>query len=122
MDNFPEFLLDSLKTGFIDHSFASKKEYLPELLVNDTTNGKKVLKTISRELKNCDEFWFSVAFVTKSGVSTLINLFKELEKRKVNGKILVSQYQNFTQPEALKSLLYFKNMELCLKVLESIQK
>jgi superfamily II DNA or RNA helicase/HKD family nuclease len=116
MDKFSESLLDSLKTGFIDQSFISKKEYLPELLINDSYNGKKVLKTISRELKNCDEFWFSVAFVTKSGVSTLINLFKELEKRRVNGKILVSQYQNFTQPEALKSLLNFKNIDLKIAV------
>ena len=38
MDNFPVHLLDSLKTGFIDQSFASKKEYLPELLVNDADN------------------------------------------------------------------------------------
>ncbi|AFV24048.1 type III restriction protein res subunit [Methanolobus psychrophilus R15] len=116
MDNFPVHLLDSLKTGFIDQSFASKKEYLPELLVNDADNGKKVLQSISRELKNCDEFWFSVAFATKSGVTTLINSFEELQSSGINGKILVSQYQYFTQPEALKCLSKFKNIDLKIAV------
>jgi HKD family nuclease len=116
MDQFPVHLLDSLKTGFIDQSLASKKEYLPELLVNDTDNGKKVLQTISRELKNCDEFWFSVAFATKSGVVSLINPLQELEKAGIKGKILVSQYQYFTQPEALKSLLKLKNVDLKIAV------
>ncbi len=116
MDHFPVHLLDSLKTGFIDQSLASKKEYLPELLVNDSTNGKKVLHTISRELKNCDEFWFSIAFATKSGVTSLINSFEELQNAGINGKVLVSQYQYFTQPEALKSLLKFKNIDLKIAV------
>ncbi len=116
MDYFSVHLLDSLKTGFIDQSLASKKEYLPELLVNDSNNGKKVLQTISRELKNCDEFWFSVAFATKSGVVSLINPLQELENAGIKGKILVSQYQYFTQPEALKSLLKFKNIDLKIAV------
>ncbi|SES62087.1 Helicase conserved C-terminal domain-containing protein [Methanococcoides vulcani] len=116
MDNFPVSLLDSLKTGFIDQSLTSKKEYLPELLVNDSDNGKKVLQTISRELKNCDEFWFSVAFATKSGVTSLINSFQELENNGINGKVLVSQYQYFTQPEALRSLSKFKNIDLKIAV------
>ncbi|MGM0771066.1 MAG: DUF3427 domain-containing protein, partial [Halobacteriota archaeon] len=104
MDKFPVHLLDSLKTGFIDQSLNSKKEYLPELLVNNANNGKKVLQAISRELKDCEEFWFSVAFATKSGIVSLINPLQELENAGINGKVLVSQYQYFTQPEALRFL------------------
>ncbi|MGL4253518.1 MAG: DEAD/DEAH box helicase [Fusobacteriaceae bacterium] len=72
----------------------------------------KVLTTIERELKSCDEFFFSVAFVTRSGVAVLIDIFQELLKRGIKGKILVSQYLNFTEPEALKALLKFSNIEL----------
>nr|WP_278036510.1 DUF3427 domain-containing protein [Flavobacterium nitratireducens] len=54
----------------------------------------------------------SVAFVTTSGVATIINKLKELENRGIKGEILVSQYLNFTQPEALKRLLQFKNINL----------
>jgi superfamily II DNA or RNA helicase len=109
-------LAKSLEAGFLDYSVPSKREYLPQLLVNDKTAGKKVLTTMLNELRVCNEFWFSVAFVTKSGVATLINSLKELEEKNIKGKILVSQYQNFTQPEALRSLLCFKNIDLRIAV------
>ncbi|WP_396194642.1 DUF3427 domain-containing protein [Flavobacterium sp.] len=115
MDLIKEHLLQSFNTGFIDRRIHSNNEYLPQLLTNDKLQGKKVLTSILkelRELKKDDEFWFSVAFVTTSGVSTLINTLIDLENRSIKGKILVSQYLNFTQPEALKRLLQFKNIEL----------
>lgn len=111
-----ETLSKSLQTGFIDQLIHSNKEYIPQLLVNDAKAGKKILTTIDRELRKCNEFWISVAFVTTSGIATLINTFKELENKGVKGKLLVSQYLNFTQPEALKRLLQFKNIELKIAV------
>lgn len=113
--NIQSILFESLKTGFVDRNLHSDEEYLPQLLLNDKIQGKKVLSTILRELKELrenDEFWFSVAFVTTSGVAILKNTLLELEKKNIKGKILVSQYLNFTQPEALKQLLGFKNIEL----------
>ncbi|MGL6120997.1 MAG: phospholipase D-like domain-containing protein, partial [Fusobacteriaceae bacterium] len=109
-------LLESLKTGFIDKTILSKDEYKPQILINNKQKNIKVLTTIERELKNCDEFWFSVAFVTKSGVATLINTFEQLKNKGIRGKILVSQYLNFTEPEALKTLLKFENIELKIAV------
>ena len=88
----------------------------PQLLVNDHPNGKKVLTTILRELTECKAFYFAVAFVTKGGVAVLINTLKELEEKKIRGKILVSQYQNFTEPEALRALLRLPNVELKIAV------
>ncbi|MGL4945850.1 MAG: DEAD/DEAH box helicase family protein, partial [Fusobacteriaceae bacterium] len=110
--NYKTQLLGSLKTGFIDYSFLSREDYLPEILVNSPERKIKVLTTIERELKSCDEFFFSVAFVTRSGVAVLIDIFQELLKRGIKGKILVSQYLKFTEPEALKALLKFSNIEL----------
>ena len=78
--------------------------------------GNKVLTTIIKELNNSDEFWFSVAFVTTSGIATLIETLIDLEKRGVKGKILVSKYLNFTQSEALKRILRFKNIELKIAI------
>lgn len=109
-------LREALEKGFINKDFHSKTTYLPELLVNSKKDKTKVLTTIIRELHNCDEFIFSVAFLTKSGVATLMNTFAELEEKEIKGKILVSQYQNFTQPEALRTLLNFKNIELKIVV------
>lgn len=112
MDFLRQALSKNLQTGFIDQLIHSSNEYLPQLVVNDKEAGKKVLTTIKRELSKCDEFWFSVAFVTTSGIAALINTLEELEKKGVPGKILVSQYLNFSQPDALKKLLRFKNIEL----------
>jgi HKD family nuclease len=110
--SFNENFKDSILTGFIDKSLNSDILYQPELLVNSKIPIKKVLTTIIKELESCESFYISVAFVTKSGVAPLMNTLKKLEQRGVKGKILVSQYLNFTQPEALKSLLKFKNVEL----------
>ena len=105
-------LEQSLKSGFINETLPSYAEYLPQLLVNDKNEGKKVLSSIIQELNNCEEFWFSVAFVTTNGVATLIETLISLEKKGIKGKILVSQYLNFTQPEALRRLLQFKCFEI----------
>ena len=105
-------LQGSLTTGFIDQAHDSIRSFRPELLLNDKSTGKKVLTTIEQELRNCDEFMFSVAFITTSGIASLKQTLKELEERKIPGKILASQYLNFTQPEALRWLLNFENIEL----------
>jgi superfamily II DNA or RNA helicase/HKD family nuclease len=106
----------SLQSGYIDRSILSDRELLPQFLVNDKMAGVKILTTIDSELKRCDEFWFSVAFLTKGGLATLKNTFSELEKKGIKGKILVSQYLNFTQPEALRELLRFTNIELKIAI------
>lgn len=106
----------SLQTGFLSRSIPSYSGYVPQLLVNDKSEGKKVLSTIIQELNECQEFWFSVAFITTSGVASLIETLIDLENRDIKGKILVSQYLNFTQPEALRKLLQFKNIEVKIAV------
>ncbi len=103
-------------SGFIDHEGASLEEYRPKLLLNDHKNGQKVLSNIVKELNACDAFFFSVAFITQSGVTVLLNTLKELEERNIKGKILASQYLNFTNPKALEKLLEFKNIELRMVV------
>lgn len=102
----------SLQSGFLDKGVESDLRYRPQLLVNKKIPKEKVLSTILQELDSCDEFCISVAFVTTSGIAVLLNSLLALDAKGVKGKILVSQYLNFTQPEALKKLLLFKNIEL----------
>ena len=106
----------SLQTGFIDKSVLSNAEFQPDLLINQKLPPQKVLTTIIQELEQCDEFFISVAFVTTSGVATIINQLKDLEAKGVKGKLLVSQYLNFTQPEALRRFLQFENIDLRILV------
>jgi HKD family nuclease len=112
MNKLTTIFNNSLQTGYVDKTILSSLDYQPELLVNQKNPPKKVLSTIIHELENCNQFFISVAFVTTSGVATIINKLKELENREIKGQILVSQYLNFTQPEALKRLSQFKNIDL----------
>ena len=112
MNELIQTFTKSLQTGYVDKSILSSIDYQPELLVNQKNPPKKVLSTILHEFELCNQFFISVAFVTTSGVAAIINKLKELEGRGIKGKILVSQYLNFTQPEALKRLLQFENIDL----------
>ncbi len=112
MDSLLYKFNSSLQTGYVDKTLLSDVAYQPELLVNQKSPSKKVLSTILAELHNCSEFYISVAFVTTSGVATIINKLKDLEKKQIRGEILVSQYLNFTEPEALRRLSQFKNINL----------
>lgn len=111
--NLPEQLTAGYQTGFIDCNYTSLEKYHPKLIVNDHKRGMRVLTSLVNELQLCDEFYFSVAFISNSGVAALVSVLEELEKGgRVKGKILTSQYLNFTQPKALRRLLQFRNIEL----------
>jgi superfamily II DNA or RNA helicase len=112
MMNTRDELEKSIQTGLIEQSFDSIPSLRPKLLTNDAVIGVKMLTTIIDELKHCEEFWFSVAFATSSGVASLIMTLDELSHKKIKGKILVSQYLNFTEPEALRKIKQYKNIEL----------
>jgi len=115
--DFRKELLPSLQTGFIDKGIPSQQSFRPQLLVNDTAKEKKVLSSILSELealqdREHDSYYFSVAFITTSGVQSIKQALIDLDKRGIKGKILASQYLNFTHPEALKQLLQFEHIEL----------
>lgn len=99
-------------TAFIDGTYSSNLAYRPEFISNDYKQGKKVLAAIEQELSVCDEFCISVAFITKSGITPLLQILKELENRGISGKILTTDYLMFSEPSALKKLNSLKNIEL----------
>ncbi len=116
--NHPDFL-KSLHTGFVDRNHASNKQWRPQLLTNDKRTHQKVLTTLESELLSCEEFWFSVAFLTTSGLAAIQNALAQLRDRNVQGWILTSQYLEFTQPEALRKILLFDNIDLRIATKES---
>lgn len=102
----------SLHTGFIDQTSESLEHYRPKLIINNHLIGQKVSTSLIHELRTCDEFLFSVAFITYGGLMSLMTTLEELEKKGIKGKIIASQYLNFTEPKALEKLLSFKNIDL----------
>lgn len=105
-------ILRAIETGLINSSLASNLALIPKLIVNDYSKGSKVLTEIISELNKCTEFFISVAFITNSGITPLLETFKQLEQKGVKGKILTTDYLNFSEPKALKKLLEFSNIEL----------
>ena len=93
------------QTAFIDASYDSNLAYKPEFVYNDNKNGQKVFSTIEDELLHCDHFAISVAFITRGGVTPLLQTLQELERRGVPGRILTTDYLCFSDPVALTTLI-----------------
>ena len=104
--------LRSLRTGFMDRRAHPSAPYVPKLLYNDKEASENVLSTLESELRKCERFDMSVAFVTDSGVTVLMNTLLDLERRKIPGRVLVSTYLGFNDPDALARLCKFTNLEV----------
>ena len=105
-------IINGAKTAFIDGNVSSSADFKPKLLYNDGPN--KVINSIKDELRNCDEFIISSAFITLSGIIPLLEEFKFLEANNIKGKILTTDYLYFTEPKALRKLQSFSNIEVKL--------
>lgn len=105
-------LLEAYRTAILDDSHSSNPHYRPSLLFNNPKENRKILSTIEDELRTCDSFCFSVAFITQSGIAPLLGTLKELEKRKIKGKILTTDYLSFSEPKALDKLNSLHNIEV----------
>ena len=107
-----ENIESATKTALIDASYSSNLAYKPQLISNDYKAGRKVLSSIEEELSNCESFMISVAFITMSGITPLLQTLKELEMKGVSGKILTTDYLTFSEPKALDKLASLQNIEL----------
>ncbi|BBF43155.1 DNA/RNA helicase of DEAD/DEAH box family [Lachnospiraceae bacterium KM106-2] len=109
---------DGCNTAFLDYRTESNLAYRPQFITNDYKSGKKMLTTLEQELRNCDEFFMSVAFITESGITPLLQTLKELERRGVPGKIMTTNYLTFSEPKALMKLASLSNIELKMYCVE----
>lgn len=91
-------------------------------IYNDYCERKKVSTDIIENLLTCDEFYFSVAFITSGGLEPLKQALEMADARGVKGKILTTNYLTFTQPQALKDLTKLKNIEVKMFYLNSDSK
>ena len=111
MANIEEVKL-GLQTAYIDGNVVSNLAYRPQFVSNNYKEGKKVISSIEDELSACDSFQISVAFITMAGIAPLLQILKELQEKNIPGKILTTNYLNFSEPKALKKLNEFSNIEI----------
>ena len=80
-----------------------------KLILNNPQKDLLVLNVIKKELEKCDEFFISVAFITGSGITPLLQILNDIDAK---GKILTTDYNYFTQPNAIRSLMCLDNIEV----------
>ena len=105
-------ILNGAKTAFINYNNSSSTDFTPKLISNDDDN--KVVNSIVDELRKCDEFVMSSAFITMNGLIRLLEEFRDLERNGIKGKILTTDYLYFTETKALRKLQEFSNIEVRL--------
>ena len=105
-------MIRGARTAMIDASVTSNLAYRPEFISNDPARGRKVLVSIEEELSSCDSFCISVAFITRGGITPLLQVLKDLERKGVPGRILTTDYMDFSEPDALETLDSLENIEL----------
>ena len=103
---------NGFETAYMDRAVASNLAYKPQFVSNNYKEGRKVISSIEDELLICDQFQISVAFITMSGITPLLQTLRELEKKEIQGQILTTNYLNFSEPNALKKLNELKNITL----------
>lgn len=101
-----------LSTAFINQNQTSNLAYKPQFVSNNYKEGRKVLSSIEDELLSCEEFFISVAFITMSGITPLLQTLKELENKGTPGRILTTDYLNFSEPKALQKLSELSNIKI----------
>ena len=99
-------------TAFINSNTNSNLAYRPQFIYNNNKDGQKVFSAIEDELRKCDSFTISVAFITRGGITPLLQTLKELEGRGIQGRILTTDYLMFSDPAALDTLAGLSNVEL----------
>lgn len=108
---FESHLLESLQFSFVDRDRFKDVTYAPKILINNPDQKRFVLTDLQEELIKCKAFYFSVAFVTQSGISMIKAQLSDLADRGVRGKILISPYLDFNDPLAMYELLKLPNVE-----------
>lgn len=84
-------LEQSLQKAFINYKL-SGTSYDPDFIVNQPDESRFLLTTLLSELRDCQSFFISVAFITQAGLNNLKAVLSDLNLRGVHGRILTSNY------------------------------
>lgn len=79
-------------------------------LISNNINSN-MQEELFNSIQNCKSFIFSVAFINYSGLQLLLKAINDAKTKGVKGKIITSDYLNFTEPKAIRKLMEFENIE-----------
>lgn len=117
-DNLLNHIEIGVRNSFVEYESPKEAVYLSGLITNENKSNNFVLDSfgseLCREIQTCEEFWFSVAFITSDGVEAITEALANAKQKGIKGKILTTDYEVFTSPEALDNINfnYHDNIEL----------
>lgn len=97
--------------GYLDPAVDGPRRFNPKVVLN--SDSTSVLRTIREELRHCDEFLFSVAFVSPRAIALLK---QELVEFKGRGHIVTSDYLSFNSPAAFAELLNLQRLDVDVRI------
>lgn len=106
-ENEPFSMNSSIRVGTDQEP---RKASVPTLIYNNWDDGTAVISRIEDELHKCKSFDFSVAFITKGGLHFILQHLVN-NSNTISGRIITTDYLNFSEPEALRILLKFPNIQ-----------
>lgn len=89
----------------------------PRLICNNLKKNTKVIKEIENNLYNCDSFDLSIAFISESGIASIIQPLLDVIKKGKKGRIVTSTYLGFNNPKMFKNIFnLFKNSNIEIRI------
>ena len=110
---------ESLNKVFLSNSQNTGYSANLDFIYNDPSKETKVITTLSKNIETCDSFDFSVAFISMSGVTALLNELRPFRKGSKRNRILTTDYLNFNDPKALRKLLEFDGIDVKIYTIEN---
>lgn len=97
--------------GLVDQGSYPKAPSLgPQLISNRA--GDQIWDHLREELRSCQGFAFTVAFITDAMLSNLKPLLKNLATKGIRGRLLTATYLGFNQPKVFAELMKIPNLEV----------
>lgn len=106
-----DVLEQSLQKAFINKEIEGS-HYDPKLIINRPEEKEFLLNVLQEEIDTCENFFFSVAFITQDGLNALKSHLSDLADRGISGRLLTSTYLGFNHPDMFASLLAIPNLEV----------
>jgi len=97
--------------GYLNPDAAGPRRFNPKVVLN--SDSSSVLRAIREELPRCDEFLFSVAFVSPRAIALLKQEMVEFQGR---GSIVTSDYLSFNSPAAFAELLNLRQLGIDVRI------
>ncbi len=104
-------LQQSLTRAFIDHRVTGSL-YDPQLIINIPQKKQFLLNLLQNDIEKCQTFFFSIAFITTSGLDAIKVQLADLHDKGIKGRLITSTYLFFNTPTIFWELLKIPNLEV----------